>query len=537
MIKPVELRETKPVTLLNGDVASNADVWEMLSAAREGNLQKIKDLSSRSPGLVTCEYNYTPPIHFSVREGHLETTRFLLDHGADSSSYRSYPFQDSLLTMARDRNYDDVAGLLLEYLSRRAPVVEGVEQFFSAARNGDHQTVLAQLSVNPALARAANDTGDTALHQAIEGNQLEVVNTLLEWGADPDAKRANGIRPINCALRRNNMALAETLLERGAAYNIYLAAVFGDTEHVKNALAADAALANFEDSSHAHPLSAAASRNDLELLNLLLAHGANPSLPEEGAPLGQPLWTAVYQRQHEMARLLLEHGANPNTAPESSGSALFQARGDAELTQLLKEHGAVDKTSHMRDFQLLVGDNELAKVEAALKQSPELLRDESAFWSEGILSGPANQNRREMVELLLQHGARVPDISKWGRYYYFKHYEIARILLARGMNPNHMNWQHVTLLHDMAQEGDQQKALLLLDHGADMDAIDEEYHSTPLGFAARWGQKEMVLLLLSRAADPNRSGAAWSTPLAWARKKKHHEIEQILIKAGARTVD
>ena len=34
-------------------------------------------------------------------------------------------------------------------------------------------------------------------------------------------------------------------------------------------------------------------------------------------------------------------------------------------------------------------------------------------------------------------------------------------------------------------------------------------------------------------ADANKSGASWSTPLAWARKKDQGEIERILLEAGA----
>ena len=106
--------------------------------------------------------------------------------------------------------------------------------------------------------------------------------------------------------------------------------------------------------------------------------------------------------------------------------------------------------------------------------------------------------------------------------------------MENGMNPNHMTWHHVTLLHDMAQEGDLRKARLLLDHGADINPIDEEYRSTPLGLAARWGQREMVAFLLERGADPNKSGARWARPLAWARKKGHAAIETDLRQAGAR---
>ena len=85
----------------------------------------------------------------------------------------------------------------------------------------------------------------------------------------------------------------------------------------------------------------------------------------------------------------------------------------------------------------------------------------------------------------------------------------------------------------MALTGDVQKARLLLDHGGDIHAIDEEYQSTPLGYAAHWGRREMVALLLERGADPNTAGAPWATPLAWARKKGHAEIEADLRRAGA----
>jgi ankyrin repeat protein len=327
--------------------------------------------------------------------------------------------------------------------------------------------------------------------------------------------------------------IAGLLLARGAAYNIYLAAVFGDRKYVQEALSRDPSLANFEDSSHARPISAAARRNDLDMVKLLLDHGANPSLPEGGARLGEALWTAVYQRQHEMAKLLLEHGANPNTAPESSGSALFQARGDDELTRLLLDHGAQDKTGDMHEFQMAVGENDLVRVESILKSNPDLVLNDNAFWGEGILCGPAKGQRTEMIKLLMRYGARVPDVTKWGREYYFKHYDMAEFLLDNGMNPNHMTWHHVTLLHDMAQKGDIPKARLLLDHGAEINPVDEEYQSTPLGFAARWGNREMVKLLLERGADPNKSGAPWSTPLVWARKKGHNDIEAELLQAGA----
>jgi uncharacterized protein len=228
---------------------------------------------------------------------------------------------------------------------------------------------------------------------------------------------------------------------------------------------------------------------------------------------------------------------------------MAEERGFEEITQILQEAltkpeltrewgdtGAIDfeKDELQKRFQQLVNDNQHTEVEAMLKDHPKLALDETAFWGEGILSMPAKDGDHRMLEILMDHGARCPNISKWGARYYFKHYETAKFLLERGMNPNHMNWRAFTLLHDMAHVGDVPKARLLIEYGADVDYVDDEYRSTPLGYAARWGHLPMVKLLLESGADPNKSGAPWSTPLAWAQNKRHTQIKRTLLDAGAK---
>jgi ankyrin repeat protein len=80
----------------------------------------------------------------------------------------------------------------------------------------------------------------------------------------------------------------------------------------------------------------------------------------------------------------------------------------------------------------------------------------------------------------------------------------------------------------MAADDERAKARLLLDHGAELNAIDDEYRSTPLGIAARWGRMRMVKLFLERGTDPTAAGAPWATPLAWAEKKGHEKIAKVL---------
>ncbi|HEV3409802.1 MAG TPA: ankyrin repeat domain-containing protein, partial [Chthoniobacterales bacterium] len=58
---------------------------------------------------------------------------------------------------------------------------------------------------------------------------------------------------------------------------------------------------------------------------------------------------------------------------------------------------------------------------------------------------------------------------------------------------------------------------------------DEHLGSTPLAWAAKFGQIKMVKLLLRHGA-PKRlpDDPEWATPLAWATRRGHHEIARLL---------
>jgi hypothetical protein len=264
------------------------------------------------------------------------------------------------------------------------------------------------------------------------------------------------------------------------------------------------------------------------MLELLLQHGADPSLPESGAERGHALWVAVNRRYRETVKLLLAHGADPNGTVESSGTPMMQARTDPELAALLRSHGGTEPSGEQAEAMRLVGEGKLKEAERLLRANPEWVRNVNEGWGDGILAGPARDARIDIIEMLMRLGARVPLVSKWAPYYYFKHEATAAYLLDHGMDANHMNWHRFTLLHHMAADGELAKARLLVDHGADIDAIDDEYRSTPLGVAARWGRVELVSFLLERGADPTRAGAPWATPMAWAMKKGHEKILELL---------
>ncbi len=207
------------------------------------------------------------------------------------------------------------------------------------------------------------------------------------------------------------------------------------------------------------------------MTRLLLAHGADPNLPEEGAPRGLSLWIAVNDRQREIVELLFAHGADPNAPAESSGTPMSQAKRYPELAELLRTHGGRERVSDRDRVGRPLERGKLDEAKRLLRDDPQWLDGD---WGDGILAGPARDGRHDVIAMLLRLGARVPPVSKWAPYYYFKH---------------------------------QATAAFLLEHA-------------------------MVELLLERGANPSAAGASWATPLAWAKKKGHDHIAEMLRAAG-----
>ena len=169
----------------------------------------------------------------------------------------------------------------------------------AAAERGDTAALRALLASGVEV-DAVDDQGATALIPAARGGRVGVLTVLLEAGGNPNrldgrlgrnpARR--GWTPLVHAVHTNQTAAVQTLLNFGADPN--LPARGGDT-----------------------PLVMAAGYGRTSLVELLLAHGANPALqPEQGGPT--PLAAAVMgsvdidrftigQCQTETVKALLAH--------------------------------------------------------------------------------------------------------------------------------------------------------------------------------------------------------------------------------------
>jgi uncharacterized protein len=265
------------------------------------------------------------------------------------------------------------------------------------------------------------------------------------------------------------------------------------------------------------PLHFAVRENQLHVADFLIRAGAlDPAYRTH--PFQEPLTLIARERGHRAMLELLTHALADNTLCHTrgdSGGVLFARTDESAAFERAVDQGAHDA------------------VRAMLRVTPGLALDPTAFWGEGILAAPANGADAEMLAILLDAGARVPEYSKWGARYYAKHRHVTEFLLAHGMSPNHRNWREFTLLHDMAHTGDAASAQLLIDVGAQLNPIDDEYRATPLGWAARFGHTSVANVLCDAGADLHLAGAPWATPLGWAELRGHTDIASMLRARGA----
>lgn len=135
------------------------------------------------------------------------------------------------------------------------------------------------------------DSGRTPLHFAVENNDCEMVEQLLERGADVNVREKTGNTPLHFAAIGNASEVAELLLDRGAYVNA-------------------------QDSGGTTPLHNAASNNaSSEAAEVLLSHGADVNVQNNDG--NTPLDLARRGDASETVELLLNRGAITSAQPKN----------------------------------------------------------------------------------------------------------------------------------------------------------------------------------------------------------------------------
>ena len=160
---------------------------------------------------------------------------------------------------------------------------------------------------------------------------------------------------------------------------------------------------------------------------------------------------------------------------------------------------------------------ELDAVDALLEVKPHL----SAF--EAAAVGRTDALSAELARDPSLATSFSPDgFTALGLASFFGHREAVEVLLAAGarVNDASRNPMHVAPLHSALAGSDPEIVLLLLDAGADVNAVQADGY-TPLHEAAQNGDQEMAERLVAAGGDPRARLDDGSTPADSARKAGH----------------
>src|SRR5262249_30986887 len=123
----------------------------------------------------------------------LEVAEYLLDHGADPVGLA---VNDSLVEICRDRGYGDMERMLESRLEHLHGVSPRGEAIALTIRERDLSGLRSLLDASPELLRVRARRSNQAIHWAVMTRQLGLIDELLARGADINAARLDGARPI-----------------------------------------------------------------------------------------------------------------------------------------------------------------------------------------------------------------------------------------------------------------------------------------------------------------------------------------------------
>jgi len=368
------------------NIANDLGMTPLSRACTNGSAALVELLVNAGANPNTRIATGETPVMTCASTGSVDAVRALIARGADVNATESSQDQNALMWAASERHANVVRLLIEAGANPNAHTKKGFTALHFAAREGDidsvRQLLASGVNINirslpdaatallPAGPRgpgyqATISAGSTPLLVATVRGHVALALFLLEQGADPNVLEA-GFTPLHWASgtweggisnqvygftdamggipnRQQKIALVKALLARGANPNARM---------TRRPPGFQGLGGGYEDAPGATPFLLASAADDLEMMRLLLAGGADPKLVTDtkatavmaasgiNRSIGESPTTEA--QALDAVKFLFDLGADAKGATTTGENALFGAayRGWNTLLELLIEKGA-----------------------------------------------------------------------------------------------------------------------------------------------------------------------------------------------------
>jgi len=293
----------------------------LMHACSVGNVARATSLIQvRADVNAASAIDTLTPLMFAADNGHTEIVRLLLEAGANPNvSMATRDYDTPLLMAIRWEDLELVKLLVLWGATVDACNRKGTTALASASDTGYTDMVEFLIECGADVNAKQIDDHFTPLLYACQSGRLETARLLLDRGALVDAHSIYCATPLMWAASQGHTELCSLLIERGADVNAYC--IRGIT-----------------------PLMMAAEAGKADIVELLLTFGVKideQDLLRNGG--NTALLFASQNGSLPAVRILLQAGANVNIAAVGSGATplMWAARnGNLDMVKLMVEHGA-----------------------------------------------------------------------------------------------------------------------------------------------------------------------------------------------------
>ena len=505
-----------------------------LSMAFEMN-DKVFEATLNEDNCDTQDSEGNTPLHIAlINDAPMEKIQYIIGLTKDVNIRNRDG--DSPLYIAASKNMEKVGKLLLE---KGADIFSTNKDNYSPLRlalkeGGKLQNWL----ITSKTIVSTDGSGNTVLHYAADWEYSNAIVTLIEKGADINAKNANGETCLFNAAKCNNPELIQLLVNKGASVKerdnlgstpLHIAVRWGAQQSAEILIKLGINI-NAQNRAEKSPLAEAVIANKYEVTKYLLENGADPNSSDAvGATI---LMDTILVQNADIVKLLLNYGANPNLQQINGQNAYHVAAnmGNEEIINLIREAGgnplSRDKEGNT-PFSIALNKGTTI-INAVLGDSYNITDSDG---NSPIHIVVKNTKDTKLLQNLIDKG--FPLDTRNANGYTPLNYAIeaddvdmATILLKKGANPFQTIDKKGTNGITIALEKNNKKMLeSIVKYASGMSDIQG---NTILHYAAKTSSVETVKTLLSYGISTNVKNVAGDTPYTVAVRWKRPDIAELL---------